>query len=67
MSGVPRFHTLQVRGVVQGHRIGVLIDGGATHNFIDAAWVARQGIYTDKFEWYTVAIAAWSATTRFTN
>ena len=27
LSGVPRFHTLRVRGVVQGHRVGVLIDG----------------------------------------
>ena len=37
LSGVPRFHTLRVRGVVEGHRVGVLIDGGATHNFIDSA------------------------------
>ena len=28
LSRVPRFHTLRIRGVVQGHRIGVLIDGG---------------------------------------
>ena len=27
LSRVPRFHTLRVRGVVQGHRVGVLIDG----------------------------------------
>ena len=40
LSGVPRFHTLKVMGVAQGHRVGVLVDGGATHNFIDAAWVA---------------------------
>ena len=37
LSGVPRFHTLRVRGVVQGHRVGVLVNGGATHKFIDAA------------------------------
>ena len=24
LSGVPRFHTLRVRGVVQGHRVGVV-------------------------------------------
>ena len=46
LSGVPRFHTLKVKGVVQGHRVGVLIDGGETHNFIDAAWVAKRGILT---------------------
>ena len=50
LSGVPTFHTLRVRGVRQGHRVGVLIDGGATHNFIDAAWVDRQSIHTKKFE-----------------
>ena len=57
LSGVPRFHTLRVRGVVQGHRVGVLIDGGATHNFIDSAWVAKRGIQTEKFEGFIVAVA----------
>ena len=41
LSGVPSFHTLRVKGVVQGHMVGVLIDGGTTHNFIDVAWVAK--------------------------
>ena len=27
LSEVPRFHTLRVRGVVQVHKVGVLIDG----------------------------------------
>ena len=44
LSVVPRFHTLRVRGVVQGHKVGVLIDGGGNHNFIDATWVAKRGI-----------------------
>ena len=57
LSGVPRFHTLRVRGVVQGHRVGVLVDGGATHNFIDATWVAKRGIPTEKFKGFTVAVA----------
>ena len=50
LSGFPRFHTLEVRGVVQSHRVGVLVNGGATHNFIDATWVARQGIQTKEFK-----------------
>ena len=57
LSGLPKFHTLRVKGVVQGHRVGVLIDGGAAHNFIDAAWVAKRGIHTEKFEGFTVAVA----------
>ena len=35
----------------------MLIDGGATHNFIDVAWVAKQGILIEKFEGFTVAVA----------
>ena len=27
LSKVPKFHTLRVRGVVQGYMVGVLIDG----------------------------------------
>ena len=42
---------------MQGHRVGVLIDGGATHNFIDVAWVTRCGIPTEEFEGFTVAVA----------
>ena len=57
LSGVPRFHTLRVRGVVQGHRVGVLIDGGVTHNFINVAWVAKRGIQTEKFEGFTIMLA----------
>ena len=56
LSRVPRFHTLRVRGVVQGCRVSVLIDGGATHNFIDAAWVAKRGIPTEKFEGFTIEV-----------
>ena len=58
LSRVPRFHTLRVRGVVQGHRVGVLIDGWANHNFINAEWVAKQGIQTEKIEGFTVAVAS---------
>ena len=56
LSGVPRFHTLRIKGVVQGHKVGVLVDGGATHNFIDATWVAKWGILTENFEGFTVAV-----------
>ena len=36
---------------------GVLIYGGATHNFIDAAWVSKRGISTEKFGGFTIEVA----------
>ena len=34
-----------------------MIDGGATHNFIDAAWVARRRVAIEDFEGFKVAVA----------
>ena len=38
--------------------MGVLIDGGASHNFIDAAWVKRRDIQTESFDGFSVAVAS---------
>ena len=35
--------------------MGVLIDGGASHNFIDVAWVKMRGIQTKSFDGFSVA------------
>ena len=56
LSGVPRFHTLRLKGVLQGQKITVLVDGGATHNFIDSALAKRRKLPTDPFEGFTVVI-----------
>jgi hypothetical protein len=40
LSGVPRYDTLRIRGIMQGKQTIALIDGGATHNFIDALLVS---------------------------
>lgn len=40
LSGAPRYHSFRVRGILQGQRVTVLIDIGATHNFIDKGLVA---------------------------
>jgi hypothetical protein len=37
ISGVPKYNTFRMRGVLQGQKVSVLIDGGASHNFIDSA------------------------------
>jgi hypothetical protein len=57
LSGVPRYDTLMIRGIIQGQRAISLIDGGATHNFIDVAVVARRALQTNEFEGFDVAVA----------
>jgi hypothetical protein len=59
LSGVPRYNTLRLKGLVQWQRMTALVDGGATHNFIDASLVARRGLCTEEFEGFHVAVARW--------
>ena len=56
LTGVPTFHTIKIRGSIQGQHAIALIDGGATHNFIDASWVERQRFPTEDFEGFTVVM-----------
>jgi hypothetical protein len=42
---------------IQGQRAIALIDGGATHNFIDASLVSRRALQTEEFEGFDVAVA----------
>jgi hypothetical protein len=57
MSGVPKLNTFKIKGVVQGQRETVLIDGGASHNFIDIAMVERRRLPTVEFEGFLVEVA----------
>jgi hypothetical protein len=43
--------------VLQGQKVFVLIDGGASHNFIDSALVKRRHIPTVEFEGFRVEVA----------
>lgn len=36
LRGVPKYLMMHVWGTVRGQRVPVLVDSGATHNFIDA-------------------------------
>ena len=47
---------LRVRGTVRGQRVSVLVDSGATHNFIDAQMVERRGIQTESFDGFSVLV-----------
>jgi hypothetical protein len=60
ISGVPKFNTFRMRGVLQGQRVSVLIDGGASHNFIDAALLKRRHIPIVEFEGFKVEVAGGS-------
>jgi hypothetical protein len=57
LSGVPRYDTLYIRGIIQGQWAIALIDGGATQNFIDASLVSRQSLQREEFEGFDVAVA----------
>jgi hypothetical protein len=54
---VPKFNTFRMRGVLQGQKVSVLIDGGASHNFIDSALLKRRHIPTVEFEGFRVEVA----------
>jgi predicted aspartyl protease len=56
MSGFTRYHTFRVRGVLQGHKVIVLIDGGASHKFINANMVERRGIPKEELDGFTIVI-----------
>ena len=56
LRGVPKYLTLRVRGTVHGQGVSVLVDNGATHNFIDAQMVERRGIQTESFNGFSVLV-----------
>ena len=56
LSTVPRYHTIRCKGVVLGQRDSVLVDGGATHKFIDAYVVEKRKIPIEPFDGFTVVI-----------
>jgi len=56
LRGVPKYLTLRVRGTVCGQRVLVLVDSGATHNFIDAQMVERTGIPIESFDGFSVSV-----------
>jgi hypothetical protein len=45
-----------MRGEVQGHRVTVLVNGGASHNFIESLLVEQKSIVVDSFGGFSVVI-----------
>ena len=56
LSAVPRYHTIRCRGVVLRQKASILVDGGATPNFIDAEMVEKRNIPSEPFNGFTVVI-----------
>ena len=42
LSRVPRFHTLRLKGSIQGQKVTVLVHGGSTKKFIYVALVEKR-------------------------
>lgn len=42
--GITTPHTMKLRGTIQGHEVVVLIDSGATHNFLSVQLVGPLGL-----------------------
>jgi len=56
LQGVPKYLTLRVRGTVRGQRVSLLVDSGATHNFIDAQMVEQRGIQIESFDRFSILV-----------
>jgi len=56
LSGVPKYYTFTVIGILNGQRVISLIDGGATHNFIDVSLVIGRQIPVEDFEGFNVVV-----------
>lgn len=57
ISGASMFLTMKVKGKVAEDQIIMLIDGGATLNFIDADYVTRKKLTAESFASFKVANA----------
>ena len=48
--------TIKVEGYIDNNKVLVLIDNGATHNFIDEGFVKEKGFKTKEFQGFEVVI-----------
>jgi hypothetical protein len=50
------YYTFRIRGIMQGQRVTMLINGGATHNFIDSTLVTKRQIPTKEFDGFELVV-----------
>jgi hypothetical protein len=60
IRGVPKYNTFRMRGVLQGKKVSIFIDGGSYHNFIDSRLLWSSHIPTIEFEGFKVEVASGS-------
>lgn len=48
--------TMKIKGEIAGETAVILIDSGATHNFLAEHWLTRPGIKTDEVGNYTITM-----------
>jgi hypothetical protein len=56
INGVQIFSTFRIRGVLQGKRVMVLINGATSHNFIDSSLVNKGHLPIMEFEVFLVEV-----------
>ncbi|KAH9288529.1 hypothetical protein KI387_032646, partial [Taxus chinensis] len=54
---LPSFYAFHVKGDLLGQKVTILIDGGATHNFIDKRLVVRLGLQEEEFQGFDMIVA----------
>ena len=57
LTGAQKAITFKVKGIIQGQKVISLINIGATHNFIDAQFVAKRGLQTEEHVGFRVMVA----------
>lgn len=57
LTSTTKYNLFRVTGVLQGQRVTVLIDSGASHNFIGKDLVAKRGIEVEDFKGFSMPCA----------
>lgn len=57
LSGNHNFHTMRVKGMVNGKPLHILIDSGSTHNFLDLNRAKKLGCHLDSIEPQAITVA----------
>lgn len=57
LTSTPECSVFRVRGTLQGQRVIVMLDSGATLNSINSSLVTRRGLHTEEHEGFEVKVA----------